>query len=46
LETCLQNNLYPYSCSNLCDAFNTLETYDYNTLCKNATAPTKPAYCS
>lgn len=45
LNTCLQNDFYSYNCSNLCGAFTDLQTYDYNTICKDKTAPKKPAFC-
>ena len=45
LNTCLQNDLYSYSCTNLCDAYNELQSYDYNTVCEKKAAPSKPSFC-
>lgn len=46
LNTCMENDLYAYSCTDLCDAFATLQPYDYNTLCLKKTASTKPSFCT
>ena len=46
LNNCLQNDLYPYTCSDLCAAYTTLQPFDYNTLCKKQPAPPKPAFCT
>ena len=37
---------FAQSCQNLCDTFDILTPYDYNTKCKNMTPPTKPKYCT
>ena len=46
LNTCMQNDLYAYSCTDLCSAFTALKDYDYNTICKKQTPPVKPSFCS
>jgi hypothetical protein len=46
LNTCLKNDLYSYNCNNLCEAYNTLQPYDYNTVCKKQAAPPKPVFCT
>lgn len=46
LNTCMKNDLYAYSCTDLCTAYSTLQNFDYNTKCKNQAPPAKPAYCT
>ena len=45
LNTCLQNDLYPYTCAELCSAQQTLSTYDYDVNCNKKTS-VKPGFCS
>jgi hypothetical protein len=45
VNNCLQNDLYSYNCTELCSAATTFQTYDYNTICKKQTPPTKPTWC-
>jgi hypothetical protein len=46
LNTCLQNDIYAYSCTDLCTTYNTMLPFDYNTLCKGQPAPPKPTFCT